>query len=314
MTNAAESAVRDAEIALDVEGTIFDLDTFAVHDGPGIRLAVYLKGCPLACAWCHSPESQRREPQLVFAQERCVLCGGCVAVCPQGVHVLEGGEHHVEFALCRACGQCASVCVTGAVSIKGYLVTAQEIVDRARRMIPFFRHSGGGITLTGGEVTLQSDFSEAVLAGCRALGVHTAIETCGASTWPTLERLARHTDLILYDLKLMDDEAHRRWTGVSNRQILENARRLAESGYQVQVRVPLIPGITDTDENIGAVFAFMCKMGLHSVTLLPYNESAGAKYEWLGQEYGLTGERQPDQALQSWAQQARALGIQAEIG
>ena len=312
MTDLAQSTVNEG-LDTEITGTIFDLDTFAVHDGPGIRMAVYLKGCPLACGWCHSPESQRREPQLVFSRERCVLCGGCVAVCSHGVHDLGDGAHQIAWARCQTCGRCAAVCATGALSIKGYAVTAGEMVRRAERLLPFFRHSGGGVTLTGGEVTLQPAFAEAVLAGCQALGVHTAIETCGACAWETLERLARHTDLVLYDLKLMDDAAHRRWTGASNRAILDNARRLAAGGYAVQVRVPLIPDITDTEENLAALFAFLQQEGLNAVDLLSYNESAGAKYEWLGQEYGVCGARQSTQALQQILAMAREMGLSATL-
>jgi pyruvate formate lyase activating enzyme len=309
VTDLAQSTTHIDGLDLEITGTVFDLDTFAVHDGPGIRLAVYLKGCPLACGWCHSPESQRREPQLVFSQERCVLCGGCVAVCSEGAHNLGDGAHQIAWALCQTCGRCAAVCATGALSIKGYAVTAGEMVRRAERLRPFFRHSNGGVTLTGGEVTLQPAFAEAVLAGCRALGVHTAIETCGACAWETLERLVRHTDLVLYDLKLMDDAAHRRWTGASNRAILDNARRLAAGGYAVQVRVPLIPDITDTEENLAALFTFLQREGLNAVDLLSYNESAGAKYEWLGQEYSVPGARQSPQALQQMLAMAREMGL-----
>ena len=233
----------------DIEGLIFDMDSFAVHDGPGVRLAVYLKGCPLTCQWCHSPESRSPQPQLVFARERCALCGACVAVCPNHVHSLADGHHDIAWELCQACGACAESCENGALAIKGFWLTAGEVIERARRLKPFFAHSGGGVTLTGGEVTLQPDFTSTVLAGCQAEGIHTCIETTGATSWRTLQRLLKHTDLVLYDIKIMDDVEHRRWTGASNRAVLANAARLAD--YNVQVRVPLIPGITDTDEQPG---------------------------------------------------------------
>lgn len=294
---------------------IFDLDSFAVHDGPGIRMAVYFKGCPLRCGWCHSPESQRAAAELIFVRERCALCGGCAAVCTQGVHAVSEQEHAIDWAACQACGACAVACMRRALAIKGYRVTVEELLAKAARLRPFFAQSGGGVTLTGGEVTMQADFAAALLAGLRELGIHTAIETCGACAWPELERLAAGADLILYDLKLMDDEAHRRWTGASNRQILENARRLANLGAsRVQIRLPLIPGITDTVANVAAIYGFMAEVGLRSVALLPYNPAAGAKYEWLGQSYAIAGAPQARAQLEQLAALGREAGLIVEVG
>ncbi|HIE27087.1 TPA: glycyl-radical enzyme activating protein, partial [Candidatus Poribacteria bacterium] len=292
-------------------GLIFDLDTFAVHDGPGIRMAVYMKGCPLNCQWCHSPESRRPEPELIFMRDRCQLCGMCVDVCGQKVHSVDGGKHLINWDECLVCGQCVEHCPYDALAIKGYRISAASIVEKASHLKPFFDHSNGGVTLTGGEITMQADFAEAVLEGCQSLGIHTAIETSGACGWPQLEQLVAHTGLVLYDLKLIDEEEHRRWTGVSNRQILHNAARLAK--YNIQVRVPLIPDITDTEANLRGIFAFMSDVGLSSVALLPYNTSAAAKYEWLGLMYGIEGETQSQDCLGSFLEMARAAGLEAVI-
>ena len=183
---------------------------------------------------------------------------------------------------------------------------------RAVRMKAFFDHSGGGVTLSGGEVTGQPEFAAAVLAACRSAGIHTAIETCGASTWAHLERLADLSDLVLYDLKLIDDTEHRRWTGASNHLILDNARRLA--GRNVQVRVPLIPGITDTDANLIGLFGFMHEATLRRVALLPYNPSAGAKYQWLDRTYDISGEPQDAERLAELVRMAESMGLEATIG
>ena len=180
-----------------VKGLIFDLDTFAVHDGPGIRMAVYLKGCMLSCRWCHSPESQQDYPEPIFIAGRCVLCGRCVAACQSGVHRIVDGRHELDRWLCVYCFQCVWNCPTAALQMKGTLISSEELVARARHLKPFFDHSGGGVTLTGGEVTMQADFAAAVLAGCKAHGIHTAIETCGAGRWEQLEKLLDYTDLIL---------------------------------------------------------------------------------------------------------------------
>ena len=296
----------------DVEGMIFDIDTFAVHDGPGIRMAVYLKGCPLDCAWCHSPESLSPDPELIFLRDRCVHCAACSVVCARGVHHVGRADHTLERERCVACGRCVKQCAYGALEIKGERVMSSAVVRKAERLMPFFRHSGGGITLTGGEATYQPEFAASVLRECRSRGIHTAIETCGAAPWKVLEGLLVDTDLLLYDLKLIDDEAHRRWTGASNHRILENAK-LAAAHSNVEVRIPLIPGVTDGEENLRRIFAFMRRAGLRCASLLPYNPSTAAKYEWLGRSLTIGGETQKRGQLAAALEMAREAGVEAAI-
>jgi pyruvate formate lyase activating enzyme len=309
LITAHEASRRYQHAHCDPRGLIFDLDSFAVHDGPGIRMVVYFKGCPLVCRWCHSPESQHPTPELILMPDRCVLCGTCAQLCPQSAHSVGASGHTVYRERCVGCGQCVSQCPVGAMAIKGHWVSASDIVDRAVRLKPFFDHSGGGVTLTGGEVTQQPEFAAAVLAMCQSHGIHTALETCGACGWSTLEKLARHADLVLYDVKLCDEAQHRRWTGVTNRQVLANARHLASLSCQVVVRVPLIPGITDTCSNLRSIFSFIQGIGLDWVELLPYNPSAAAKYEWLGLTYDIAGVPQSDQRLAELIDMAHEIGL-----
>lgn len=267
------------------KGLVFDIDSFAVHDGPGIRLAVYLKGCPLSCAWCHSPESQNSAPELVYMQERCTYCGACVEVCEEGVHRIADGSHELERHRCTNCGACVAACPAGALEIKGRLMEAEEVAAKALRLKPFFDHSGGGITLTGGEVTAQPDFAREILQICRKEGIHTAIETCGAAPWEVLKSVADYTDLVLFDIKLADPSAHEAWTGVDNRIILENLKKLEAD--KIIIRTPMIPGVTDADSNIEGVRLIAVEAGVKDIEFLPYNESAAAKYEWLGRRLEL---------------------------
>jgi pyruvate formate lyase activating enzyme len=269
-------------------GLVFDVQRCCTHDGPGIRTTVFLKGCPLRCLWCDNPESQRAVPEMMYFEERCTGCGSCLAICPRGALEVRDGKIGIDRRACDGCGECESACSRGALRRVGEYLSVEEVVRRVRRDHPFYRRSGGGVTLSGGEPSLQPGFASEILRRCRELGIHTAVETAGEQEWEALSRLLRFTDLVLYDLKHMDPEEHERLTGVPNGRILENARRMGRRGVPVLVRVPIVPGLTDSEENLRAIVEFCLEMeGLVGVEPLPYHPLGVPKYGRLGREYGL---------------------------
>lgn len=296
-------------------GMVFDIKRFSSDDGPGIRTTVFLKGCPLSCAWCHSPESISAGPQLLFHESRCMGCGLCVQTCPEGAQGATPEGRSIDRSRCRDCGACAGVCPTGALAMCGRQMTAGELLEEIAADRVFYRHSGGGATISGGEPSSQPAFLEAILAGCREMGIHTTLDTNGSAPWPVYQRLLPLVDLFLLDLKQMDHEEHRRLTGVGNRRILSNAGALAESGAQLQIRVPLIPGLNDSVDNVARTAEFARSAGIRGMALLPYNPFAAAKYRWIGHPYPLEGlETQPRAYLEILRETAAARGIDIRIG
>jgi len=294
-----------------VLGTVFAVDETALHDGPGLRMSVYLKGCPLRCVWCHSPESQRVEREVVWYSTRCRRCGACIDICPEG---LRGWDPIDAEALerCLICERCVDICPADALEVKGRTMTAGEVVEKAIRLRPFFEASGGGVTLTGGEPTLQPEFCEAVLALLHEAGLHTALETTGLVSWSILARLVPVTDLFLYDLKHADDALHQRDTGVSNALILDNLGALVAAGAEVLVRVPCIPGHNATPASIAAIAAAARQRGVRRLELLPYNPATPGKYAWLRRDFPLAGTA-VQTAAEMAARRAAAAGAGLEV-
>lgn len=271
-------------------GMVFDIQRFAVHDGPGIRTLVFLKGCPLQCQWCANPESLNPQPEIGFIKANCDRCGKCPAVCSKQAIVLDKqGEPVVARELCDNCGECSRVCTTHALIVYGRERSAQEVFDEVKRDNVFYRSSGGGVTLSGGEPLRQASFVNALFAICREAGIHTALETCGYASTGQLQEVLKLTDHVLFDLKCMDEETHVRLTGRSNATILENARLVAGSGIDFRFRMPFIPGLNDKPDNLAATALFIKKLCIDKceIELMPYHRMGIAKYDAVGKEYGI---------------------------
>ncbi len=265
---------------------------FSVHDGPGIRTAVFFKGCPLSCWWCHNPESQSPRPQVMFAPERCCRCGSCIDACPERAHdptpwSPTDPAPRVLAAECRLCGSCAEACPAEARRLAGRTMKASEILAEIERDIVFYDESSGGVTFTGGEPLSQPVIVETLLEACRKRRIHTAIETCGAVPRATILRAGRLADLILYDLKLINEQKHRHYTGAGNRNILANLEALLASGARVTVRIPIVPGVNDTAADIADFRTYLRRLPPHGLDLLPYHATGTDKYRRLGIAYRL---------------------------
>ena len=266
-------------------GLIFDIQKFCIHDGPGIRSTVFFKGCPLRCAWCHNPESKRREKELLYTARSCVSCGACVGVCPLSVHTVEHSAHTVDLSLCRACGRCAEVCPAGALAVAGKEMTAEEVVAEVLRDRAFYEASGGGLTLSGGELFAQFDFAYDILKLAKAHGLHTCAETCGFTETEKLLALAPLVDLFLYDWKCTDPALHKQYTGADNAKIRENLYALNELGASVVLRCPIIPGANDNEAHFSGIAdlanALPC---ITAVEIEPYHALGTDKEKRLGKE------------------------------
>ena len=292
-------------------GLIFEIQRFSIHDGPGIRTTVFLKGCPLNCLWCHNPEGLTREPLLSFLPSRCVGCGYCFRVCPEGAHAMRGETHVLDRARCRVCGKCVAECHAGALELVGREVAVEEVLAEVLADKPFYETSGGGMTLSGGEPLMQPDFAEALLKAAKSEGLHNAVETCGFAEWERFERLLPWVDLFLFDLKETEPERHAELTGAPLAPILRNLCDLYARGAKVLLRLPVVPGYNDRPEHFEAVGAICRDMpDLLGVEVMPYHRLGEGKRERLG----LPADGRPDiepptrEAVAEWVKALRGAG------
>ncbi len=267
----------------EIVGNIFNIQRYSIHDGPGIRTTVFVKGCPLRCFWCQNPESWSRQVELLWNRGLCTNCGRCVKVCRYGALSFSEGLVVMDRGKCTKCGDCVGACFNKARSIKGYTITAQKTLEEVLKDRRLYSKSGGGVTISGGEATAQPEFTTAVLRLCKENWIHTAIETCGQRDWETLKGILEYTDYVLYDIKCVDDEKHKRGTGVSNGLILSNAAKIA-AWKPVLFRMPLIPGYNDNEEDV-LKFRKLVRddfgLGSESMELLKYNPMGEEKYRHL---------------------------------
>ncbi|MDD4540362.1 MAG: glycyl-radical enzyme activating protein [Lentisphaeria bacterium] len=293
-------------------GRIVDIKRFAVHDGPGIRTTVFLKGCTLRCRWCHNPESIRPEPELGLIATKCVSCGDCVPACPRHAHAISAdGQHHIDRQLCNGCGQCVDSCYRQALELYGQEMSPADVAAVIREDRAFYESSKGGATLSGGEPLLQSDFCAELLAMLRQEGLHCAVDTCGNVPWTAIEKVIPYTALFLYDLKHINSAKHRQGTGAGNELILANLRRLATTGRPIEIRMPIIPGYNDDDDTLRQAGAFLASLpNISAVKILGYHSLARSKYLAIGRDDTMPDVPSPSKAdLQHVADTLKATGI-----
>jgi glycyl-radical enzyme activating protein len=265
-----------------MKGQLLNIKRMSVHDGPGIRTTIFLKGCPLRCRWCHNPESISRRPEIGFLKNRCIGCGKCVEICPTGAHSLQEGNHFFDHKLCTACGKCVESCLPEALEYYGTEISVDDTVSAVMEDITFYEKSGGGCTVSGGEPLLQPAFCAELFQRLRKEGVHCAIDTSGAVKWDGFETVLPYADMFLYDVKHTDDKLHREHVGSSNKQILDNLKRLSECDVPIEIRIPLIPGFNADEKSLTAIGKMLCEIrNIIGIRLLPYH-LAHLKYATVG--------------------------------
>lgn len=316
MLAETEDLNRMPENEEEIKGTIFNIQRYSIQDGPGIRTTVFLKGCPLRCAWCSNPESQNPRPEIAHLDSLCNNCGRCVDVCKLQAITASEKSIKIDRELCTDCGDCVSVCTPGALKIFGETVTAGEAFRQVKKDEDFYREASGGVTVSGGEPLFQADFVTALFKMCRNNAIHTCVETCGLASVEAWQKIMPYTSLVLFDIKLSEPRAHRQWTGVSSEDIIRNLGIVSASGVPVIIRIPIVPGINDAEEElrgIGLIVADTLAMPPR-VNLLPYHRFGMGKYRQLDREYKLGELTTPkDEDMQKAKRLFESLGFDCEI-
>ena len=297
------------------KGVVFDIQRFSVNDGPGIRTIVFLKGCPLSCLWCCNPESQRKEPDVMYDAKKCVGCGKCMKACVHGA-IGPGNTTWVDRSKCVGCGECVNVCPTGALTLKGEVMTVSEVIHVLRRDAHYFRKSGGGVTLSGGEPLMQWKYARELLKACKAQGWDTAIETTGYGSDEAIEAVIPYLDLVLLDCKSTDPVVHKRVTGVSNELIQKNARKIVSMANKVIIRVPTIPTVNASEEEFHRIAEYAKSLGVDTVHVLLYHTLGQSKYEMLGKAYAMGYEIKslPREEAAVYQQVVESHGLKCMVG
>ncbi|AKL96014.1 pyruvate formate lyase activating enzyme [Clostridium aceticum] len=278
---------------------ITNIQKYSLHDGPGIRTTVFLKGCPLKCIWCHNPENQSYHKQMMYNKEKCNLCGGCQRKCSIGAIHIKTENIDVDSEKCNFCENCTEFCINNAREIVGQEYTTSELMKEIEKDKIFYEQSGGGVTFSGGEAMHQIDFLHEIARKCKTKGISVAIDTCGQVSFQHFEKLLEDVDIFLYDLKLMNSQEHKKYTGVPNEVILDNLKELSKKGAKIYLRLPLIEGINTDNENINAIVKFIKNLNIVHINLLPYHEIGSDKYKRLNMKYEYALMKKPsDERLQ----------------
>lgn len=309
-------------------GTVFNIQRFSIHDGPGIRTTVFLKGCSMGCLWCHNPEGSHAFPEIQYDANRCIDCGECVNICPSKAHEIHDGNHTFHRERCNTSGECVDVCYSSALELMGESMTVQQIMEEVLRDRAFYKSSNGGVTLSGGEPALKYRFSYEILKQCKTEGLHTAVETCGNCAWQNFEALLPVTDLFMMDIKLIDSEKHMHATGVANERLLANAKHLAMTNKPLIFRTPIVPTINDSSEEFNKIITFIQSlMQLRrdgrkgnqfaseiQYELLPFHKLAADKYRSLDMEYRVSTIEPPSkEKMSELANLAKSYGVDVKI-